>query len=70
MEKNLMPIDREKYIELPLMTVAETARYMGVGRKIVYQLIEYGEIRAVKNKSRVEIEKASVDAFRAAGRLT
>jgi excisionase family DNA binding protein len=70
MEKNLMPIDREKYIELPLMTVAETARYMGVGRKIVYQLIEYGEIRAVKNKSRVEIEKASVDAFRAAGTLT
>ena len=65
-----MPIDREKYIALPLMTVAETARYMGVGRKIVYQLIEYGEIRAVKNKSRVEIEKASVDAFRAAGRLT
>jgi len=65
-----MPIDREKYIALPLMTVGETARYMGVGRKVVYQLIEYGEIRAVKNKSRVEIEKASVDAFRAAGRLT
>ena len=65
-----MTIDREKYIELPLMTVGETARYMGVGRKIVYQLIEYGEIRAVKNKSRVEIEKASVDAFKAAGRLT
>ena len=65
-----MTIDREKYIALPLMTIGETARYMGVGRKIVYQLIEYGEIRAVKNKSRVEIEKASVDAFRAAGRLT
>ena len=65
-----MTIDREKYIALPLMTVGETARYMGVGRKIVYQLIEYGEIRAVKNKGRVEIEKASVDAFRAAGRLT
>jgi excisionase family DNA binding protein len=65
-----MTIDREKYIALPLMTVGETARYMGVGRKIVYQLIEYGEIRAVKNKSRVEIEKTSVDAFRAAGRLT
>ena len=65
-----MTIDREKYIALPLMTVGETARYMGVSRKIVYQLIEYGEIRAVKNKSRVEIEKASVDAFKAAGRLT
>jgi excisionase family DNA binding protein len=65
-----MTIDPQKYIALPLMTVGETARYMGVGRKIVYQLIEYGEIRAVKNKGRVEIEKASVDAFRAAGRLT
>ena len=65
-----MPIDQEKYIARPLMTVGETARYMGVGRRIVYQLIENGEIRAVRNKGRVEIEKASVDAFRAAGRLT
>jgi excisionase family DNA binding protein len=65
-----MPMDRKEYIELPLLTVGETARYMGVGRKVVYQLIEYGEIRAVKNKRRVEIEKASIDAFRAAGKLT
>ena len=70
MEQNIMTIDREKYIALPLMTVGETARYMGVGRKIIYQLIENGEIRAVKNKGRVEIEKASVDRFRSAGRLT
>ena len=65
-----MAIDRQKFIALPLMTVGETARYMGVGRKIVYQLIEYGQIRAVKNKGRVVIEKASVDAFRASGKLT
>jgi hypothetical protein len=43
---------------------------MGVGRKIVYQLIEYGQIRAVKNKGSVVIEKASIDAFRASGKLT
>jgi excisionase family DNA binding protein len=65
-----MTIDPQNYVALPLMTVGETARYMGVGRKIVYQLLEYGQIRAVKNKGRVEIEKASVDAFRAAGKLT
>ena len=65
-----MTIDRQKYIALPLMTVGETARYMGVGRKIVYQLIEYGEIRAVKNKGSVVIEKAGIDAFRASGKLT
>ena len=65
-----MAIVRQKYVALPLMTVGETARYMGVGRKIVYQLIEYGEIRAVKNKGSVVIEKDSVDAFRASGKLT
>ena len=65
-----MAIDREKYVALPLMTVGETARYMGVGRKIVYQLIEYGEIRAVKSKGSVVIEKDSVDTFRASGKLT
>ena len=65
-----MAIDRQKFVALPLLTVGETARYMGVGRKIVYQLIEYGQIRAVKNKGSVVIEKASVDAFRASGKLT
>ena len=65
-----MAIDRQKSVALPLMTVGETARYMGVGRKIVYQLIEYGEIRAVKYNGSVVIEKDSVDAFRASGKLT
>lgn len=63
-------MNQEGYISLPLMTVSETASYMGVGKKIVYQLIEFGEIRAVKNKGAVLIEKASVDAFRASGKLT
>ena len=65
-----MAIDRQKYVALPLMTVGETARYMGVGRKVVYQLIEFGEIRAVKNEGSVVIEKASIDAFRASRKLT
>jgi excisionase family DNA binding protein len=63
-------MNQKGYISLPLMTVSETATYMGVGKKIVYQLIEFGEIRAVKNKGAVLIEKASVDAFRASGKLT
>ncbi len=65
-----MDFDEEEYVTLPLMTIAETARYMGVGRKVVYQLIEFGEIRAVKNKGSVVVEKASVDAYRASGKLT
>jgi len=58
------------FVSLPLMTVSETAKYLGVGRKIVYQLLEFGQIRAVKNKGAVLIEKASLDAFRASGMLT
>jgi excisionase family DNA binding protein len=58
------------FVSLPLMTVSETAKYLGVGRKIVYQLLEFGQIRAVKNKGAVLIEKTSLDAFRASGMLT
>lgn len=65
-----MTINKEEYVSLPLMTISDAAKYMGVGRKIIYQLIEFGEIRAVKNKSAVLIEKTSVDAFRASGKLT
>lgn len=65
-----MTINSDRYVSLPLMTVSETAKYMGVGRKIVYQLIEFGEIRAVKRNSAVFIEKSSVDEFRASGKLT
>ena len=59
-----------EFVSLPLMTVSDSAKYLGVGRKIVYQLIEFGEIRAVKNKGAVLIEKASLDAFRSSGKLT
>ena len=60
----------ENFVSLPLMSIADTAKYMGVGKKIVYQLIEFGEIRAVKDRGTVWIEKASVDAFRSSGKLT
>jgi len=57
-------------VSLPLLTVSEAAKYLGVGRKIVYQLLEFGEIRAVKRRGTVLIEKESVDSFRSSGKLT
>ncbi len=60
----------EGYVSAPLLTVAEAAKYMGVGRKVIYQLIEYGEIVAVKVKGSVRVEKKSLDEFRASGKLT
>jgi excisionase family DNA binding protein len=54
----------------PMITVSQAAKYMGVGKKIIYQLIEFDEIRAVREHSRVLVEKKSLDEFRASGKLT
>ena len=57
-------------VSAPLLRVSEAAKYLGVSRKTLYQLIERGEITAVRAKGTTLIEKKSLDAFRAAGRLT
>ena len=59
----------QEYVNLPLMTVADAAKYLGVGRKVLYQLIEWGEIRAVKVNGSLQVEKKSLDEYRAAGKL-
>ena len=60
----------DNVIYMPMMTVSEAARYMGVGKKIIYQLIEFDEIRAVRQRGAVLVEKKSLDDFRASGKLT
>jgi excisionase family DNA binding protein len=70
MEQNDTSRKPDEFIYRPLMTVSETAKYMGVGKKIIYQLIEFDEIRAVKQRGAVLVEKKSVDEFRASGKLT
>jgi excisionase family DNA binding protein len=60
----------ETYATSALLTVAEAAKYLGVGRKKIYELIEWGELRAVKLGRSVQIEKNSLDEFRASGKLT
>jgi len=51
------------------MTVAEAARYLGVGRRIVYQLVEFERIRAVRMGRVLWVDKGSVDEFRRTGQL-
>ena len=51
-------------------TVGEAAKYLGVGRKVVYQLIEYGRLRAVRDRSVVLVEKNSLAEFRGSGQLS
>jgi excisionase family DNA binding protein len=60
----------ETYATSALLTVAEAAKYLGVGRKKVYELIEWGELKAVKLARSVQVEKDSLDEFKASGKLT
>jgi excisionase family DNA binding protein len=60
-------MDYPEYIYLPLMKVGEAARYLGVGRKIIYQLIEYEQLKAVRNNGAVRIEKRDLDEIKSSG---
>ena len=61
---------QDSTIHFPLLTVGEAARYLGVGRKVVYQLIEFGQIQSVRENRAILIEKRSLDQFRQSGNLT
>ncbi|MFP5213055.1 MAG: helix-turn-helix domain-containing protein [Acidobacteriota bacterium] len=60
---------REEYVSFPLLTIPEAAKYLGVGKKVVYQLIEWGQIKAVRVKGSVQVEKQSLDDYIASGKL-
>ena len=53
-----------------LLTVSEAAKFLGVGRKKIYELIEWGELKTVKLGRSVQVKKNSLDEFKASGKLT
>lgn len=53
-----------------VISVPEAARYLGVGRKMIYQLIDFGELRAARQRGKWLVEEDSVVAFRQSGKLT
>jgi excisionase family DNA binding protein len=61
--------DNDEYIHFPVMTVSEAAKYLGVGKKVVYQLLEFGRVRAVRERGAVLIEKKSLDDLRNSGKV-
>ena len=60
----------QDYVTSALLTVPEAAKYLGVGRKKIYELVEWGELKAVKLGRSVQVEKNSLDEFKASGHLT
>jgi excisionase family DNA binding protein len=63
--QNLQP-----YRELPdLVTVPEAAKFLGLGRKMIYQLLENGELRAIRQESKILIDPCSLQEFRNKGKM-
>ena len=59
----------EEFAMLPLLTISEAGKYLGVGRQVVYQLIEWGELRVVKLRGTALVEKRSLDDYKVSGRM-
>jgi excisionase family DNA binding protein len=58
------------YYELAdLVTVPEAAKFLGVGRKVIYQLVENEVLRAIRQKSRLLIDPCCLYEFRNKGKL-
>jgi len=58
------------YVSAPLLSVAEAAKYLGVGRKILMQLIERGQITVLRSGGSTLVEKGSLDRLHEQGVLT
>jgi excisionase family DNA binding protein len=65
MASNLSPSPNALYISVP-----EAARYLGISRKTVYNLIEWGELNALRVNGSVQIERLSLQSFRDSGKMT
>jgi hypothetical protein len=55
---------------LTYITVGEAARYLGVGRRIVYQLIDFGRIKSHRRQKMIWVDPQSLEEFRRLGRMT
>ena len=56
--------------ELPdLVSVPEAAKFLGVGKKVIYQLLEFGELRASREHRKILIERCSIYDFHSKGKM-
>ena len=51
------------------MSVPEAARYLGVGRKMVYQLLDNGDLTFTRERGAIRILAETVVAFRNSERM-
>lgn len=61
---------KDHYDNPAFMSVPEAARYLGVGRKMVYTLLETGQLTFARENGAIRILATSVIDFQTSGKLT
>lgn len=61
---------KDRFNSSAFMSVPEAARYLGVGRKMVYRLLDDGTLAFTRERGAVRIVAESVAAFHKGQRLT
>ena len=60
---------RDHYNNAEFMSVPEAARHLGVGRKMVYQLLDNGVLSYTRERGAIRILAETVQSFRDGGRM-
>ena len=60
---------KDHYNTADFMSVPEAARYLGIGRKMVYQLLENGVLAFTRERGAIRILAETVESFHNRGHL-
>jgi excisionase family DNA binding protein len=60
---------RDHFNNAEFMSVPEAARHLGVGRKMVYQLLDNGALAFTRERGAIRILAEAVHSFRDGGRM-
>ena len=60
---------KDHYNTADFMSVPEAARYLGIGRKMVYQLLENGVLAFTRERGAIRILAEAVESFHNRGHL-
>lgn len=52
-----------------LVSVSEAAKFLGVGRKVIYQLLEHDILRAIRRRGKILIDPCCLYEFQMKGRM-
>ena len=58
-----MPPKTHVYLDRPLLTIPETAEYLGIGKTLTWQLVQQGVLPSVRLGRLVRVPRARLDAW-------